>query len=660
MITVEMISKVADAYDLSPEQARELLTRMQDQEIVPGTTTPAPIPQTEEEAIEAEDDYTIIYGIRYDNADGTITQEQQLGLQSLLAATGQSGQDVIDAALESAGKSDISELSATEAQILTGALSKAAADPATLWKWSFIQQISDPWHWLLVLGFGLPAAKKIGIKLGERWAARVIAKSMERVGTQLGKEILARQTAAGVTQLERTGAERLTANLATAAQERAAQQAAESLAATSARSVGQTTAERAAQYAVEREAIRAATQRSLAAATTEAERSAAAAAGRRAVERLASQYGEVVSTGTGGKVLGSANPLLSIGTHITPKISSGARALAPYIQRAARAGAQQLGRAAEAVGPLMIAALPFEIAYGIGRSQTQQPGEYWTQATQGGNAPYYEPNPLTYAIGQGIQEGAKYDPVTGLTLQYDPYQSPWGQTLGPIAAGAYGALSGLVNYPFQRVNQYVPPWGGYQPGMSGVYLPGTFEPGVQHDKEELTAKKISDEYELSPEQAKEILDKAIRNDLAEKFKAGDITLRELYERAAKRLGNKAGTGTKQAYPYPYPSPSPQPTMNPETAKMWELYRQYNKIEPWVAATLTAAGIGGGAAAASPIAPTALAYATLQQQIRNQMARVAGNYRPGWGGYQGGGGGAFNMNQGRGLHIPGITEPWVGV
>lgn len=391
MTNIEAISNIADTYDLSTEQAREILFRGMavDQPVFDPQN---PYANPTEEEVETEEDFTTIYGIEYSNDRGTITDEQTVQIDALLAATGDSGQDVIDAALESAGVENVNELSATEAQILNAALSKAASDPATLWKWSFIQQITDPWHWLLVLGFGLPAAKKLGERLSTRWAARKATKAAAKAGEAIGKEILERQTTAAARQA-----------VSREAAEQAVLRGVETQTAREAE-------ERAVVEAVERAAAREAAERT---ATREATELAAREGGETAAQRLAAQTTRVTT-----------REATEEATELAARVAAREAAEAAAVRGAGGIAARTLphiAAGATALGALSTAALPFELAY-----------------------MYLQPQVESYIAqqrGHLVPEGGFYGP----NVQYnDPYAQRFQTPIqwGGFSEGGGGAFFG--------------------------------------------------------------------------------------------------------------------------------------------------------------------------------------------------------------------------
>ena len=198
--------------------------------------------------------------------------------------------------------------------------------------------------------------------------------------------------------------------------------------------------------------------------------------------------------------------------------------------------------------------------------------------------------------------------------------------------------------------------------------------------------KVADEYDLSPEQARELLHRAAKADLANDMIAGDITMKEIIERAiglwrggrplpglssgqgqapeeaSKRKRAQAITRspTGRRYPYPYPDPREEELTEEELEQrrneLWENIETWQRIEP--ALWTSFASVGNPALA--PAVPAVLTYSYLQPQIEEYIGQVAGHQLPGWGGYQEGGGGAYFGGSGRGLAVPGITEPWTGV
>jgi hypothetical protein len=433
MLNIELISRVADDYELSPEQAREILFRVKDQEITPGT--PPETPPTNPPA-EEEEDVTVIYGISYNNEDGTITEEQRVALESLLAATGNSGDAVLSAAMESSGKEDIGQLSSTEAQILIGSLGKASSDPATLWKWSFVQQVVDPWHWLLVLSLGYPMAKKIGERFATRWAERKITRQAARAGIQWGQELAARQTAAGTaSRIERTAAERLAAQLETTAQERAVQQLAEG----SGARIGASTTERQAAQAGTRLGEELAARQTAARATTQIGTSAA--------ERLAAQAAQ-----TAAKKAGTEAAYAASRTGATVAEQAVVREAAYQAAlRASESGAATLGEGA--IGQALIKAAPY-LARGAGALAASEVGALGSLPVLAATAPfqawYYYMQPQVEAY-LGNMAGAR------------------------TSGGQYYAPLGLHG------------WGGYQQGGGGanyggsgrlIRIPGITDPWV--------------------------------------------------------------------------------------------------------------------------------------------------------------------------------------
>ena len=281
MSQTETISRVADEYGLSSEQAREILLRAADQEITSGTP-PQPAPPTEEE-IESilEGQSVTIYGVEYSLEPSTVSPEQIALINGLLETKAGQAENAYDTMMATYGTSENEELSAAQAQYLIQALQGASSDPAWNWKFNTFLQSIDPIVWILGLGIGVPTATKYlaprFVAYLERRAAAKLAERAAAGGAQLGMEIAARQAAASAARAA-----------AIEASEAAAIKAASSAAAQSA---GRAAAQTATTTGAERLAAQA--------ATTAAEQAARRSVGQAAAQGLA-KTAPYVARGTAG------------------------------------------------------------------------------------------------------------------------------------------------------------------------------------------------------------------------------------------------------------------------------------------------------------------------------------------------------------------------